>query len=105
MADLNDLVIPKSDVVVVEPTVIADNGEIGVNGLPPGCTDIDACGHPYLLIPIGDCDDELAAKITALQNQRWQMLRQSLVSLMQKKPNAAEMVLQRMRDEMDVAIT
>jgi probable HAF family extracellular repeat protein len=69
IANLNDLVWPKSDVVLNDAIVIADNGEIGVNGLPPGCTDGDTCGHPYLLIPDGDCDDELSAKITASQSE------------------------------------
>jgi hypothetical protein len=54
-------------VVLDDVAMIADNGEIAVNGLPPGCDDGDVCGHPYLLIPIGDCDDELSAKITAQQ--------------------------------------
>ena len=68
MANLNDLVFPKSDVILVEPTVISDDGKIGVNGLPPGCDNGDACGHPYLLIPDGDCDDDLSARITADQS-------------------------------------
>jgi hypothetical protein len=67
IANLNDLVAPKSDVMLVESIMIADNGEIAVNGLPPGCDNPDVCGHPYLLIPIGDCDDDLSAKITAEQ--------------------------------------
>ncbi len=67
IANLNDLVMPKSDVVLDDVAMIADNGEIAVNGLPQGCEDGDVCGHPYLLIPIGDCDDELSAKITAQQ--------------------------------------
>ena len=69
MANLNDLVFPKSDVILVEPTVISDDGKIGVNGLPPGCTNGDVCGHPYLLIPDGDCDDDLSARITADQSR------------------------------------
>jgi probable HAF family extracellular repeat protein len=70
IANLNDLVTPKSDVVLNDVSMIADNGEIAVNGLPPGCDDGDVCGHPYLLIPIGDCDNELSAKITAQQTIR-----------------------------------
>jgi probable HAF family extracellular repeat protein len=67
IANLNNLVTPKSDVVLNDVTMIADDGEIAVNGRPPGCNNDDVCGHPYLLIPIGDCDDELSAKITAQQ--------------------------------------
>jgi probable HAF family extracellular repeat protein len=69
MANLNDLVFPKSDVILVEPTVISEDGRIGVNGLPPGCDNGDLCGHPYLLIPDGDCDDNLSARITADQSR------------------------------------
>lgn len=53
--------------MLVEPTVISDDGKIGGNGLPPGCDNGDVCGHPYLLIPDGDCDDDVSARITADQ--------------------------------------
>jgi probable HAF family extracellular repeat protein len=69
IANLNDLVFPKSDVILRVPNVISDDGKIGVNGLPPGCDNVDVCGHPYLLIPDGDCDDDLSARITADQNR------------------------------------
>ena len=68
IANLNDLVTPKSDVVLDDAIMIADNGDIAINGRPPGCDDHEFCGHPYLLIPIGDADDELSAKITAQQS-------------------------------------
>lgn len=68
MANLNDLVTPKSDVVLDDAIMIADNGDIAINGRPAGCDDHEICGHPYLLIPIGDCDDDLSTKITAQQS-------------------------------------
>lgn len=67
MVDLNDLVSPKSDVVLDSPNAIADNGEIAVNGLPVGCDNVDVCGHPYVLIPDGDADDDVEARIAASQ--------------------------------------
>jgi probable HAF family extracellular repeat protein len=69
MVDLNDLVSPKSDVLLVEPNAIADSGEIAVNGLPKGCTDQDTCEHPYVLIPDGDCDNDCEARITESRNR------------------------------------
>jgi probable HAF family extracellular repeat protein len=68
MVDLKDLIFPRSDVILVEPNVVADNGEIGINGLPPGCNNINECGHAYLLIPNGECDDDCEGRIAARQN-------------------------------------
>ena len=64
---LEHLVSPKSDVVLVSPNAIADNGEIAVNGMPVGCGNVDVCGHPYVLIPNGDADDDVEARIVASQ--------------------------------------
>jgi probable HAF family extracellular repeat protein len=69
LVDLNDLVSPKSDVILLEPNAISDQGVIAVNGIPPGCDNLDACGHPYLLVPIGDCDKDNEARIAARQNR------------------------------------
>ena len=69
MVDLNDLVSPKSDVILQFPNAIADNGEIAVNGLPVGCGNADVCGHPYVLIPDGDADDDVEARIAASQSK------------------------------------
>jgi probable HAF family extracellular repeat protein len=69
LVDLNDLVSPKSDVILLEPNVITDQGVIGVNGIPPGCDNSDICGHPYLLVPIGDCDEDNEARIAARQSR------------------------------------
>ena len=68
MVDLNDLVSPKSDVVLIDVNAIADSGEILVNGLPPGCSAEDVCGHAYVLIPDGDCDSDCEGRIAASQN-------------------------------------
>jgi probable HAF family extracellular repeat protein len=69
LVDLNDLVSPKSDVILLEPNVITDQGVIGVNGIPPGCHNSDICGHPYLMVPIGDCDKDNEARIAARQSR------------------------------------
>ena len=69
MVDLNDLVSPKSDVVLVDVNAIADSGEILVNGLPLGCGDVVACGHAYVLIPDGDCDDDCEGRIAETQSR------------------------------------
>ena len=65
LVDLNDLVAPESDVILIEPFVISDQGLIGVNGLPPGCHEVDICGHPYVLIPNGDWDEDNEARNAA----------------------------------------
>jgi len=66
---LDDLVFPKSDVRLVDAFVIADNGMIGVNGMPPpGCEFLDDCQHPYVLIPDGECDDTCEDAIAARRN-------------------------------------
>jgi probable HAF family extracellular repeat protein len=67
---LDDLVSPRSDVILIEPQVISDQGVIGVNGLPPGCYNSDICGHPYLLVPIGDCDEDNEARIAARHSRQ-----------------------------------
>jgi probable HAF family extracellular repeat protein len=62
MVDLNMLVHPRSALRVREGDDINDRGEIaGKAVLPNG--DV----HAVLLIPDGDCDDELEAKIAASQ--------------------------------------
>jgi probable HAF family extracellular repeat protein len=69
LVDLNDLVSPKSDVLLLEPNAISDQGVIAVNGIPPGCDNLDVCGHPYLLVPIGDSDNDNEARIASRQNR------------------------------------
>jgi|HubBroStandDraft_4_1064222.scaffolds.fasta_scaffold22867_2 probable HAF family extracellular repeat protein len=69
VADLNDLVSPKSDVQLIEPQAIGDNGEIFVDGLPPGCSNSSLCGHVYVLIPQGDCGDDCEGRIAETQSR------------------------------------
>jgi probable HAF family extracellular repeat protein len=68
MVDLNDLVRPKSGVTLAEAWLITDNGEIEIDGLPVGCENGDVCGHPYLLVPNGVCDDECEGNLAARRN-------------------------------------
>lgn len=67
IVDLNDLVSPKSDVQLIEPQAIGDSGEIFVDGLPPGCINQNSCGHAYVLIPQGDCDEDCQQRIAESQ--------------------------------------
>jgi|HubBroStandDraft_6_1064221.scaffolds.fasta_scaffold39164_2 probable HAF family extracellular repeat protein len=48
--DLTKL-IPPSGAQMVEPNALNDRGEIASDGLPPGCTDFNACSQAYVLIP------------------------------------------------------
>ena len=56
MYDLNALVPPGSGLQLAEALAINDDGVIDGNALPPGCHDIHACAHAFLLIPCGDDD-------------------------------------------------
>ena len=49
--NLTAMILPGTDLDVVEAWDMNDRGEIAAIGLPPGCDSIDACGHPGLLIP------------------------------------------------------
>ena len=51
--DLNAVIPPNSSLQLIEPDNINDRGEIVGRGLPPGCDDLDTCGHVFLLIPCG----------------------------------------------------
>src|SRR5262249_29537053 len=51
MVDLNTLIPANSSLELEEGGNINDGGEIVGRGFPPGCDDIDACGHAFLLIP------------------------------------------------------
>jgi probable HAF family extracellular repeat protein len=56
MVDLNTLIPPNSDFLLVETAAINDGGKIAGDGTPPGCGPDDLCGHAYLLIPVADDD-------------------------------------------------
>lgn len=63
MVDLNALVQPPSDIVVVEPAQIDDRGEIvSAAVLPSG--DV----HTVVLVPNGDCDRDCEQRIVDSQN-------------------------------------
>jgi probable HAF family extracellular repeat protein len=53
IVDLNAAVAGTPSLQLVAVDNINDRGEIAGRGLPPGCDDLFACGHAYLLIP---CD-------------------------------------------------
>ena len=63
MVDLNTLVFPASDIVVVDPYYINDRGEIATTGVLP-----NGDQHAVLLVPDGDCDDDCEGRIAASQN-------------------------------------
>jgi probable HAF family extracellular repeat protein len=50
--DLNSLV-SNADMALTTPSYINERGEIAGIGLPSSCSNIDVCGHAFLLIP---CD-------------------------------------------------
>ena len=51
--DLNAAIPSNSSLFLIEPDNINDRGEIVGRGAPPGCDNLDLCGHVFLLIP---CD-------------------------------------------------
>jgi probable HAF family extracellular repeat protein len=51
MYDLNKLIPPGSSLHLFFVSFISDSGEIAGVGLPSGCTNADACGHAFVLIP------------------------------------------------------
>lgn len=59
MIDLNTLVPSGASLLLVDALNINNRGEIAGVGWPPGCQDLDTCGHAYLLIPRdGDHDGD-----------------------------------------------
>jgi probable HAF family extracellular repeat protein len=52
--NLNEAIPPNSSLDLLDVYNINDRGEIVGRGLPPGCDDLDKCGHVFLLIP---CDN------------------------------------------------
>ncbi len=61
--DLNALVEPGSTITVGDVNYISDSGEIAVTGMLP-----NGDQHAVLLVPDGDCDDAVEARIAASQN-------------------------------------
>jgi len=49
--DLNAAIAPNSSLFLLEPDNINERGEIVGRGAPPGCDNLDLCGHVFLLIP------------------------------------------------------
>ncbi len=57
IVDLNTLIAGNASLQLADVRYINDRGEIAGRGLPPGCDDLDSCGHDFLLIP---CDEAAA---------------------------------------------
>lgn len=75
MIDLNTLIPPNSPLQLTFGFSMNDRGEIAGTGVPPGCTNVDACGHAYVLIPCDEnnadtrgCKDDSFGAITRSQN-------------------------------------
>ena len=63
MVDLNTLVYPASDILLVDPFYINDRGYIAVRGFLP-----NGDQRAVLLVPIGYCDGACEGGIAAGQN-------------------------------------
>jgi probable HAF family extracellular repeat protein len=70
MVDLNTLIPSNSSLLLAYAVNINDQGEIAGLGVPAGCQPADylLCGHAYVLIPDGDCDDDCEGRIAATRN-------------------------------------
>jgi probable HAF family extracellular repeat protein len=74
MVDLNALIPSGSSLQLTGAFWINDLGEITGRGVPPGCGDVDNCGHAFLLIPcdgnhpdVEGCDYSLVDLATAVE--------------------------------------
>src|SRR5215471_13446227 len=64
--DLNTVVGTNAALTLVEGRNINDRGEISGRGLPPGCDDVDACGHDFVLIPCANatpCNNDVGKQV------------------------------------------
>ena len=68
MIDLNTLIPPDSPLQLITADQINDDGEIVGAGVPAGCEAVDICGHAYVLIPDGDCDEDCETRIAMSRN-------------------------------------
>jgi len=73
--DLNAATASDSKLFLIEPDNINDRGEIVGRGVPPGCDNLDLCGHVFLLIPCDhagnqQCEEHSDSARTAATKQR-----------------------------------
>jgi probable HAF family extracellular repeat protein len=73
--NLNTLIPPHSSLHLVYALSINDRGEIAGIGVPPGISvqDVESLGHAFLLIPVGD-DEEDATRASLVPDQQWQVV-------------------------------
>jgi probable HAF family extracellular repeat protein len=87
IVDLNTVVANSPSLHLVEARNIDSRGEIAGRGLPPGCDDLDSCGHDFLLIPCdvagaADCQSgeqhtTAARKSRSFVNNNWSFINNS----------------------------
>jgi probable HAF family extracellular repeat protein len=71
IVDLNDLIPSDSGFTLVFAENTNARGEIAGTGVPAGCQpqDVETCGHAFLLVPDGDCDEDNEARISATRDR------------------------------------
>jgi probable HAF family extracellular repeat protein len=81
IVDLNDLIPQNSRLQLIRAENINERGEIAGIGVPAGCEPVDeeVCGHAYLLVPDGDCDNDCEQRIANSQAEA-ELRRQSATS-------------------------